>query len=107
MFAALRSIGLVLLLACLMVATRAQEPDEPVRGADLGAAALVGGTLVDVARGRLVPNSVVFIRGGRIERVGTEGAVSVPPGYARISTAGMTVLPGLWDMHTHLQYSAH
>ncbi len=69
--------------------------------------ALVGGTLIDGKAGAVVPDSVVLLRGERIEAVGTVGALQVPDGYQQISTEGMTVLPGLWDMHTHLQYSAH
>jgi len=91
----------------MLVMTHAQQSDAPVRGRPLGTAALVGGTLLDVERRALLQNSVVLIKDGRIERVGTEDSLPVPPNYARISTEGMTVLPGLWDMHTHLQYSAH
>jgi imidazolonepropionase-like amidohydrolase len=69
--------------------------------------ALVGGTLIDGRKGVITRNSVVLIRGERIEVVGTQGFVRIPEGYEEVSTEGMTVLPGLWDMHTHLQYSAH
>jgi imidazolonepropionase-like amidohydrolase len=69
--------------------------------------ALVGGALIDGSGSAVVPNSVVLVRGDRIEAVGTVGSLAVPEGYERLSTEGMTVLPGLWDMHTHLQYSAH
>ncbi|MBI4263741.1 MAG: amidohydrolase family protein [Acidobacteria bacterium] len=31
----------------------------------------------------------------------------MPDDYVRISTEGMTVLPGLWDMHVHLLYAGH
>ena len=69
--------------------------------------ALIGGTLIDGRGGEPVRNSVVLIRDRRIEAVGTVETTRVPDGYQRISTEGMSVLPGLWDMHTHLQYSAH
>jgi imidazolonepropionase-like amidohydrolase len=69
--------------------------------------ALVGGTLIDGRAGSVIRNSVVLLRGERIEAVGTVESLRVPRGYQEISTEGMTVLPGLWDMHTHLQYSAH
>jgi imidazolonepropionase-like amidohydrolase len=55
----------------------------------------------------LIRNSVVLIRGERIERVGTIGTLQVPNGYARVSTEGMSVLPGLWDPHVHLIYAGH
>ena len=50
---------------------------------------------------------MVLVRGDRIERVGTVATLPVPAGYEQISTEGMTVLPGLWDMHVHLIYSGH
>ncbi len=102
-----RTVIVLALISFALVFPRAQQIDTQVRGRDLGAAALVGGTLLDVSRGVIVQNSVVLIRGGRIERVGTQATLPVPSGYTEVSTEGMTVLPGLWDMHTHLQYSAH
>ena len=69
--------------------------------------ALTGGTLIDGSGAPPVRDSVVLVRGGRIERVGTVEALPVPAGYERISTEGMTVLPGLWDLHVHLIYSGH
>lgn len=69
--------------------------------------ALVGGTLIDGTGGAPVRNSVVLIRGQRIERVGTVVTLPVPAGYERVSTEGMSVLPGLWDPHVHLIYAGH
>src|SRR5262245_18884995 len=69
--------------------------------------ALVGGTLIDGTSASPLRNSVVLIRGDRIERVGTSAAVPVPADYERLSTEGMTVPPGLWDLHVHLIYSGH
>lgn len=69
--------------------------------------ALVGGTLIDGRGGPPIRDSVVLLRDGRVHTVGTVATTPVPAGYQRISTEGMSVLPGLWDLHTHLQYSAH
>ena len=69
--------------------------------------ALVGGTLIDGGPGEPVRDSVVLIRGDRVENVGTVASLPVPAGYDLISAEGMTVLPGLWDMHVHLMYSGH
>ncbi len=69
--------------------------------------ALVGGMLIDGTGAPPVRDSVVLIRGDRIERVGTMASLPVPSEYERISTEGMTVLPGLWDLHVHLIYSGH
>jgi imidazolonepropionase-like amidohydrolase len=69
--------------------------------------ALVGGRLIDGHGGRPLENSVILIEGERIRAVGRSGEVAVPPGTEVISTEGMSVLPGLWDMHVHLMIVGH
>ena len=69
--------------------------------------ALVGGTLIDGWGSKPIPNSVVLIQGDRIKAVGTQGSLQVPAGADIISTEGMTVLPGLWDMHVHTMIVGH
>jgi imidazolonepropionase-like amidohydrolase len=69
--------------------------------------ALVGGTLIDGFGGKPVRNSVILVEGDRIASVGQVGTLAVPPGADVISTEGMSVLPGLWDMHVHLMLNGH
>jgi imidazolonepropionase-like amidohydrolase len=69
--------------------------------------ALVGGTLIDGYGGRPIRNSVILIQGERISAVGQVGTLDVPRGADVISTEGMSVLPGLWDMHVHLMINGH
>src|SRR5665213_1865423 len=69
--------------------------------------ALTGGTLIDGFGGKPLRNSVILLRGDRIEKIGTVESLPVPSGYERISTEGMTVLPGIWDMHVHLLYGGY
>ncbi len=69
--------------------------------------ALVGGTLVDGFAGPPIRNSVILIEGDTITAVGQVGTLPVPPGAEVISTEGMTVLPGLWDMHVHTMIVGH
>src|SRR5687767_3046556 len=69
--------------------------------------ALVGGTLIDGTGGPLIRNSVILIDGERISAIGTVGTRAVPSGYQVISTDGMSVLPGLWDMHVHTMINGH
>jgi imidazolonepropionase-like amidohydrolase len=71
--------------------------------APAGVLAIVGGTVVDVVRGRRIPNAVVLLQGGKITKVGPAASVAVPKGARVIRAAGKTVLPGLWDMHAHFQ----
>jgi imidazolonepropionase-like amidohydrolase len=90
--------------ANLVVIAGAQRSAPASRARQL---ALVGGTLIDGTGSAPVRDSVVLMRGDRIVGAGTVASLPVPPGYERISTEGMTVLPGLWDMHVHLIYSGH
>jgi imidazolonepropionase-like amidohydrolase len=69
--------------------------------------ALVGGMLIDGYAGPPIQNSVILIEGDRISAVGQVGTLAVPPGAEVISTEGMTVLPGLWDMHVHTMIAGH
>jgi imidazolonepropionase-like amidohydrolase len=96
------AVGLLTLFAGVPAATQPAAPAarSPVR-------ALVGGRLIDGFGGRPIPNSVVVIEGERISAVGQVGQLAVPPGAEVISTEGMTVLPGLWDMHVHLMINGH
>ena len=65
--------------------------------------AIVGGTVVDVVRGRSTPNGVVLLQGGKVLKVGPAAAVAIPKQARVIRAEGKTVLPGLWDMHAHFQ----
>lgn len=69
--------------------------------------ALVGGTLIDGFGGPPIRNSVILVTGERITAVGQVGSLEVPAGATVISTEGMSVLPGLWDMHVHLMINGH
>ena len=69
--------------------------------------ALVGGTLIDGFGGKPIFNSVIILNGESIETVGRLGEVEIPKNIEIISTEGMTVMPGLWDMHVHLMLNGH
>ncbi len=69
--------------------------------------ALVGGTLIDGFGSDPIKNSVILIEGERIKAVGTVETLPVPANAEVISTEGMSVLPGLWDMHVHTMINGH
>ena len=69
--------------------------------------ALVGGTLIDGFGSDPIKNSVVIIEGEKIISVGTITDTPIPSNADVISTEGMTVLPGLWDMHVHTMINGH
>ena len=89
-------------VAAIVVSLGAQTPRTPAVSK-----ALVGGTLVDGFGGPPIQNSVVLIAGEKISAVGRVGQLAVPQGTEVISTEGMTVLPGLWDMHVHTMIVGH
>ena len=69
--------------------------------------ALVGGTLIDGFGSTPLRNSVIVVRGERIAAIGQVGSLAVPADAEVISTEGMSVLPGLWDMHVHTMIDGH
>ncbi len=69
--------------------------------------ALVGGQVIDGYEGAPIHDGVVLIAGDKIVAVGRRGEVEIPAGAKVISTAGMSVLPGLMDMHVHLMLLGH
>ena len=64
--------------------------------------AIKAARMIDVVSGRVVANPVVVATDGRIVAVGPAGSVTVPAGARTIDLAGLTLLPGLIDMHVHL-----
>ena len=97
----------LLALACLSLAAAPQAPPSAPGSRVTALVALVGGRLIDGYGGRPLEDSVVLIEGERIKAVGRVGELAVPAGAEVISTEGMSVLPGLWDMHVHLMIVGH
>ncbi|HSR39832.1 MAG TPA: amidohydrolase family protein, partial [Phnomibacter sp.] len=69
--------------------------------------ALVGGTMIDGYGGKPLRNSIIVVEGERIKAIGQVGTMTIPKGAEVISTEGMTVMPGMWDMHVHLMINGH
>ncbi len=65
--------------------------------------AVTADRMIDVLAGKTIDRPVVVIRDGRIASVGPAGSVTVPKDARRIDLAGKTILPGLIDMHVHLE----
>jgi imidazolonepropionase-like amidohydrolase len=76
-----------------------QRKDDPIT------LAVVGGRLIDGHGGIPLENSVILIAGSRIAKIGTTDTLPVPAGLKTVSSDGMTVLPGLIDMHVHFWWS--
>jgi len=63
--------------------------------------AVTADRLLDVASGRYVERPMVVIVDGKVASVGKAGD-AVPAGAERVDLPGVTLLPGLIDMHVHL-----
>ena len=88
---ALRAAGLVILFSLQGLA--AQE--KPI--------AIVHARIIDGLGGQPTEDGTVILRGGKIEYAGAAAAAAVPRDAQIIDAKGKSVLPGLADMHVHIQ----
>ena len=77
----------------------ASESDTPL--------AVIEGMLVDGNGGPPVHDAVILIQVEKIMAVGLQGTVQIPEDAQIISAGGMSVLPGLFDLHVHLILMGH
>lgn len=82
---------LALLALFLPAATRAQA-----------VTAIVGADVLPMTGRERLADQTVLIRGDRITAIGPRASVRIPDGARRIEARGMTLMPGLVDMHIHL-----
>ena len=73
----------------------------PVQAATV---AVTADRMIDVATGARVERPLLVITEGRITRVGRQGD-SLPEGAERVDLPGVTLVPGLIDMHVHITSS--
>jgi len=66
-----------------------------------GSFALTHANLFDGTKNEITENATVFVRDGLIERIVT-GDVDVSGDYEVIDTEGNYLMPGLFDVHTHI-----
>lgn len=89
------AVALTMTLSACASAIRAGEAVD----ADL---VIVGATIVDVESGSLLRDRAVLVKGQRIIAVEENGRKRYLPGAAVVDARGKFVIPGLWDMHAHL-----
>lgn len=58
------------------------------------------GRLIDTENGTTATNQLILVENGKVTAVGAQ--ISIPSGAAVIDLSRYTVLPGLFDAHTHL-----
>jgi imidazolonepropionase-like amidohydrolase len=94
-----------LLLSIAVLGLASAQPARAQGGS--GTMALVGGMLLDGYEAPPIHHAVVVIEGNRIAAVGPATEVEIPAGAEVINTEGMTMLPGLVDLHVHLMILGH
>ncbi|MEP0314953.1 MAG: amidohydrolase family protein [Hyphomonas sp.] len=67
-----------------------------------GKTAFVGGRIITMDEGGIIEHGTLVVDGNRIVAVGPVGDVSVPGDAHVIDASGKTLMPGLVDMHGHL-----
>ncbi|AFU97774.1 metal-dependent hydrolase family protein [Simiduia agarivorans] len=67
---------------------------------------LTAAKALDVASGTFTEQPALIIEAGRITHVGTAKSLPAPAGATSIHLEGLTLLPGLMDMHVHLTSDA-
>jgi hypothetical protein len=75
--------------------TLARRPTKPL--------AFVHARLFDSETAQSLPARTVVITGNKITAVGADGKVTLPKDAEVIDASGKTLMPGLWDMHVHVQ----
>jgi imidazolonepropionase-like amidohydrolase len=65
--------------------------------------AIVHARLVDVEKKTILPDATIVIRSERIVAAGPSASTKAPPGVEILDAHGRTAIPGLWDMHGHVQ----
>jgi len=93
--------GSLLLAALLAVALSVSAAS--LLAADDKPIAIVHGTLLDGLGGPPVDDATVVVRGTKIEYAGPSRGASVPADARVIDANGRSVMPGLADLHVHLQ----
>jgi imidazolonepropionase-like amidohydrolase len=101
-------IILLLLISTLAAYGRAALANAPTSAAqrqDAAATALafVDVTVIDATGAPPQPNMTVVIKGNRITALGATGTIELPAQTRVIQAQGKYLIPGLWDMHVHLQ----
>jgi imidazolonepropionase-like amidohydrolase len=84
-----------LLVVTLIASAIAQDARKPVT-------AFINVNVIPMDRERVLKDQTVVVRDGRIAEIGAANRVKIPVGAVRVDGRGKFLIPGLFDMHTHL-----
>lgn len=69
--------------------------------------AFVGGRIIDGTGAKPIVDGVVLVEGERIIAVGNASEIDIPEAAEVIDTNGLTIMPGLIDVHVHFDLLGH
>lgn len=90
----MKAVSTLVALVCLMLL-----PLLPVAGQG-NITAIKAGRLIDPETGKASVNQVILVEGRKIKAIGAE--LPTPAGATVVNLSNQTVLPGLFDCHTHM-----
>lgn len=64
---------------------------------------LVGANIIDVETGKITENGILAIDNDQISFVGSSSEKANHKGQKEINLTGKYIIPGLWDMHVHIE----
>jgi hypothetical protein len=94
-------LGVAIVVPASLLASAAQPTHEPP------VAAFVNVNVVSMEHEGVTPGQTVIVRDGRVAAIGPAGATSVSKDATLIDGTGRYLMPGLADMHIHLDEFVH
>lgn len=82
---------------------RLAEAATSARTVPHGPLAITGATLIDGTNRAPIADAVVVLDGDTIVAAGPRGAIAIPAGATTLDATGKFLVPGLWDMHAHVE----
>ena len=95
------AIACCLLVSFLSFASTNTVPVSPAEASTAKLIAITHGLLIDGSGHAPIKNSVVIVRDGLIEAVGSFGRIQIPAGAQVVDARGLVLAPGFIDTHSH------
>ena len=92
----LRRLGILMAAASVALVLHAQSPTAQTR------TLVRAGHLLDVKTGKITENQTIVVESGVIQSIAPTESVPAQASDKIVDLSGMTVMPGLIDVHTHL-----